>query len=346
MRRHIRFSEQENILILLDQRYLPNKESWFVCRNLREVILAIKDMVIRGAPAIGVVAAYGCYLGTLSLDPDDSEWRELLREKLSLLEDARPTAVNLKYVVDIMRGIWEREPDIGLEELRWIWLKKAKEIHNEDILTNKAIGKHGLQLIKDKKRIMTHCNAGGLATGGYGTALGVIRAAKSAGIDVEVIANETRPFLQGARLTAYELNHDEIRVKVICDNSAGYLMAKGLVDAVIVGADRIVANGDVANKIGTYSLAILAKYHGIPFFVAAPISTFDLNIDTGDKIPIEQRPSKEVTHIAGVQMVPTGVGVYNYAFDVTPNNLISAIICEKGVIYPPFTENIRNLLGS
>ena len=322
MRRHIRFSEQENILILLDQRYLPNKESWFVCRNLREVILAIKDMVVRGAPAIGVVAAYGCYLGTLSLDPDDLEWRELLREKLSLLEDARPTAVNLKYVVDIMRGIWEREPDMGLEELRWIWLKKAKEIHNEDILTNKAIGRHGLQLIKDKKRIMTHCNAGGLATGGYGTALGVIRAAKSAGIDVEVIANETRPFLQGARLTAYELNHDEIRVKVICDNSAGYLMAKGLVDAVIVGADRIVANGDVANKIGTYSLAILAKYHGIPFFVAAPISTFDLNIDTGDKIPIEQRPSKEVTHIAGVQMVPTGVGVYNYAFDVTPNNLI------------------------
>jgi len=344
MRRHIKFSEEENVLILLDQRYLPTKEEWFVCKNLQEVIFAIKNMVIRGAPAIGVVAAYGCYLGTLNLDSDDPEWRELLKRKLIELEDARPTAVNLRYVVQIMRDIWEKDEDIGLDELRWIWLKKAKEIHNEDIMINKTIGKYGLELIKDKKCIMTHCNAGALATGGYGTALGVIRAAKSANLDIEVIANETRPFLQGARLTAYELHHDDIKVKVICDNSAGYLMSQNMVDAVIVGADRIVANGDTANKIGTYSLAILAKYHNIPFYVAAPTSTFDLTLKNGKEIPIEKRPAKEVTHIGETKIVPDGVEVYNFAFDVTPGNLITAFICEKGIIYPPYEKNIPAMI--
>ncbi len=340
MKRHIRFSEDENILVLLDQRYLPGKEEWFVCRNLRDVVFAIKNMVIRGAPAIGVVAAYGCYLGTINLVSEDLEWRELLRKKLIDLEEARPTAVNLKHVVNIMRDIWESDPEIELEELRWIWLKKAKEIHNEDILVNKAIGKHGVKLLQGKRYIMTYCNAGGLATGGYGTALGIVRAAKSSGMDIEVIANETRPFLQGARLTAYELNHDDIKVRVICDNSAGMLMAKKMVDVVIVGADRIVLNGDTANKIGTYSLAVLAKYHNIPFYVAAPISTFDVELKRGEEIPIEQRPAREVTHIRDIQIVPEGVDVYNFAFDVTPGELITAIVCEKGIIYPPYEKNI------
>ncbi len=343
MWRHIKFSEEENALFLLDQRFLPERERWFTCRCLRDVILAIKKMVIRGAPAIGVAAAYGCYLATVNLQPEEG-WEELLENKISLLEEARPTAINLKYVVNKMRGIWRKGGKISLDELRWMWLKTAKDIHQEDILINKAIGKHGVELIKDKKRIMTHCNAGALATGGYGTALGVIRAAKSQGLDIEVIACETRPFLQGARLTAYELHNDEITTHVICDSSAALLMAKDMVDAIIVGADRIVANGDTANKIGTYSLAVLAKYHKIPFYVAAPISTFDLTLSSGKEIPIEERPPREVTHIRDIRIVPEGVDVYNYAFDVTPAPLIDAIICEKGVIYPPFDENIPKIV--
>ena len=344
MKRHIRFSDEENILVLLDQRYLPTEERWYVCKNLRDVVKAIKNMVIRGAPAIGVVAGYGCYLGTLNLESQDPQWRELLKKKLIELEEARPTAVNLKYIVNIMRKTWEKDPEMELDELRWVWLKKAKEIHNEDILINKRLGTFGAEILQGKKRIMTHCNAGALATGGYGTALGIIRAMKSMYGDVEVIANETRPFLQGARLTAYELHHDDIKVTVVCDNSAGYLMSQKMVDAVVVGADRIVANGDTANKIGTYSLAILAKHHNIPFYVAAPTSTFDLSLADGSQIPIEKRSSKEVTHIFETQIVPDGVSVYNFAFDVTPAELVTAFICEKGVIYPPFKENILKVI--
>ncbi len=344
MWRHIKFSEEENALFLLDQRALPQRERWFTCRCLRDVVHAIKKMVIRGAPAIGVVAAYGCYLATLSIQGEEG-WQDVLRDKLSLLEDARPTAVNLRYVVERMRSILDNDGDITVDELRWMWLKMAKDIHQEDILINKAIGREGLALIRDKRRIMTHCNAGALATGGYGTALGVVRAAKSQGMDIEVIACETRPFLQGARLTAYELQNDGIRTHVICDNSAGFLMAKKMVDAVIVGADRIVRNGDTANKIGTYSLAVLARHHEIPFYVAAPLSTFDMRLAHGEEIPIEERGEKEVTHIGEMRIVPEGVGVYNYAFDVTPGMLIDAIICEKGIIYPPFEENIPKVMG-
>ncbi len=344
MWRHIRFSEQENALFLLDQRFLPERERWFICRCLRDVILAIKKMVIRGAPAIGVVAAYGAYLATVNLQGEEG-WEETLRQKISLLEESRPTAVNLRYALDRMMSIWEEGGDVSLDELRWMWLKTAKDIHQEDILINKAIGKHGVKLIEDKKRIMTHCNAGALATGGYGTALGIIRAARSQGLEIEVIACETRPFLQGARLTAYELHNDEIPVRVICDSSAGFLMEKNMVEAIIVGADRIVANGDTANKIGTYSLAILARYHNIPFYVAAPTSTFDLSLSSGEEIPIEERPSREVTHIRDMRIVPEGVDVYNYAFDITPGALIDAIVCEEGVIYPPFTKNIPEIVG-
>ncbi len=344
MKRHIRFSDEENFLILLDQRYLP-EEKWFTCKNVEDIVYAIKKMVVRGAPAIGIVAGYGCYLAAATTDPSDPNWQKVLKEKLEFIESARPTAVNLMHVVKRMEEAWKLDPDVSLEDLKWIWLKMAKEIHQEDILANQTMGKLAQELIPEKATIMTHCNAGALATGGYGTALGVIRAAKSAGKDIKVIANETRPFLQGARITAYELYYDEIPVKVVCDNQAAFLMAKGMVDLVIVGADRIASNGDTANKIGTYNLAILCNYHNIPFYVAAPSSTFDLNISSGEEIPIEERPSKEVTHINGKRIVPEGVEVYNFAFDVTPNELITAIVTEKGIIRPPFGLNIEKLIG-
>ncbi len=344
MKRHIRFSDEENFLVLLDQRYLP-EEKWFTCRTAEDIVYAIKNMVVRGAPAIGIVAGYGCYLAAATTDPSDPNWQQVLKDKLKFIASARPTAVNLMHVVKRMEEAWELDPDVSLEDLKWIWLKMAKEIHQEDILANQAMGKFGQELIPEKATIMTHCNAGALATGGYGTALGVIRAAKSAGKDIKVIANETRPFLQGARITAYELHYDGIPVKVVCDNQAAFLMAKGMVDLVIVGADRIASNGDTANKIGTYNLAILCNYHNIPFYVAAPSSTFDLSISSGEEIPIEERTSKEVTHINGKRVVPEGVEVYNFAFDVTPNKLITAIITEKGIIRPPFDLNIEKIIG-
>ena len=344
MKRHIKYSESEQALFLLDQRYLPHKESWFVCRRVKDVVYGLQKMVVRGAPAIGIVAAYGCCLATLGIDAEEPDWQEQLEEKLYRMANARPTAVNLSYVVHKMYQAWEADPEIGLEDLHWMWLRLAKEIHSEDIVANKAIGKHGLELIRDKKSIMTHCNAGALATGGYGTALGVVRAAKSAGLDIQVIANETRPFFQGARLTAYELQQDQIPVRVACDNAAALLMQKGLVDTVLVGADRIVANGDTANKIGTYNLALLARQHGIPFYVAAPSSTFDLETPRGESIPIESRPDSEVTHVRDYQITPSGVQVYNYAFDVTPSSLIDRIICERGILSAPFDQDIARVI--
>jgi methylthioribose-1-phosphate isomerase len=345
MKRHIKYSESEQALFLLDQRHLPHKESWFVCRRVKDVVYGLQKMVVRGAPAIGITAAYGCALATLSLDAEEPDWQEQLEEKLYRMANARPTAVNLSYVVERMHEAWEADPEIGLEDLHWMWLRLAKEIHSEDIAANKALGKHGLELIRDKRSIMTHCNAGALATGGYGTALGVVRAAKSAGLDIQVIANETRPFFQGARLTAYELQQDDIPVRVACDNAAALLMKKGLVEAVLVGADRIVANGDTANKIGTYNLALLARQHGIPFYVAAPSSTFDAKTPSGESIPIESRSDHEVTHIKDHQITPSGVPVYNYAFDVTPSSLIDRIICERGVLSPPFGEEIAKVVA-
>ncbi len=345
MKRHIRFSEEEKALLLLDQRYLPNEEKWFVCRRVRDGIEALQKMVVRGAPAIGVTAAYCCCLGALTQDEGDPEWQKNLAEKLQRLARSRPTAVNLDYAVDRMLRAWKADADIGLNDLRWVWIRLAKDIHAEDIAANKAIGKVGMALFQDGDRIMTHCNAGALATGGYGTALGVFRAAKSAGKELSVIANETRPFLQGARLTAYELLQDNIRVSVACDNAAALLMSRGLVNGVVVGADRIAANGDTANKIGTWNLAILARENGIPFYVAAPSTTFDLDIQSGQDIPIEERPSSEVTHINKVRITPRDVPVFNFAFDVTPAELITGFLTEKGMLQPPFTESIAARLG-
>lgn len=345
MKRHIRYSESENALLLLDQRYLPNIEKWYVCKNIADIIFAIQNMVIRGAPAIGVTAAYGCYLAARNLDEELTDWKNQLTQKLEQLAKARPTAVNLAWAVEKMSGAWKADFDIALWDLCWLWLRMARDIENEDIAANKAMGFAGSALLRDGDTVMTHCNAGALATAGYGTALGVIRAAKSEEKRIKVIANETRPLLQGARLTAYELLQDDIEVQVACDNAAGLLMSRSLVDAIIVGADRVASNGDVANKIGTYSLALLAKAHKVPFYVAAPSSTFDLNIKSGQDIPIEVRSETELTHVNNLMLTPEDVPVFNYAFDITPNSLITAIITEKGIFYPPYEQTIAHKLG-
>lgn len=342
MKRHIRFFPEEQMLMLLDQRYLPDQEKWFECRSLRDVIDSIQKMVIRGAPALGVVAAYGCCLSAATLDSRDPEWQRALNAKLTRLAEARPTAVNLASVVERMRDIWKSNADIKLGDLLWLWVRAAKDVHSEDIATNKAIGENGMELLQDGDRVMTHCNAGALATGGYGTALGVFRAAKSAGKELIIIANETRPFLQGARITAYELYQDGFSVQVACDNAAGYLMNKGLIDKIVLGADRITLNRDVVNKIGTYTLALLASYHQIPFYVAAPCSTFDPEMHEGEKVPIEERSGAEVSQIGEYRIVPEDVEVLNYAFDVTPSNLISGIITEKRILWPPYTEAVKS----
>ena len=346
MKRHIRFFPEEQVITLLDQRYLPEQEKWFVCRRLRDVIEAMQNMVVRGAPALGVVAAYACCLSAATMDSGNPEWQKELDQKLDRLANSRPTAVNLVHVVSKMREVWKSDADIKLQDLLWLWVRVAKELHAEDVSTNKAIGAYGVELMEEGDSVMTHCNAGALATGGYGTALGVFRAAKSEGMELHAIANETRPFLQGARLTAYELVQDGISVSVACDNAAGYLMSKGSVDKVLVGADRITLNGDTVNKIGTYSLALLAYYHQIPFYVAAPSSTFDRHLVQGEEVPIEERPHKEVSRIGEHKIVPPGVGVFNYAFDITPNNLISGIVTEKGVLRTPYTASIKDTIFS
>jgi methylthioribose-1-phosphate isomerase len=279
------------------------------------------------------------------MDEESADWKERLEGELDQLVKARPTAINLAWAVERMYTAWEADFEIALQDLLWLWLKLAKDIESEDIAMNKAMGHAGSALLRDGDTVMTHCNAGALATAGYGTALGVIRAAKSEGKSISVIANETRPLLQGARLTAYELMQDHIPVQVACDNAAGLLMSRGLVDAIIVGADRIASNGDVANKIGTYSLALLAKAHKVPFYVAAPSSTFDLSIHSGDDIPIEVRSETEVTHVEKVKIAPEDVSAYNYAFDITPHSLITAIITEKGLFYPPYKQSITHKLG-
>jgi methylthioribose-1-phosphate isomerase len=333
---HINFNRERNSLFLLDQRFLPDHEDWFECRTVEDVVSALKEMVIRGAPAIGVCAAYGCYLAAAELGhSEQGDWPERLQSRLDYLARARPTAVNLSWAVDYMRGSWEKET-LSLEDLKKLWLDKADSLLERDREINRRIGHFGQELLTDGDRVMTHCNAGALATAGYGTALGVIRGAWEAGKNVFVIANETRPFLQGSRLTAYELKQDDIPVRVACDNACGLLMRRGLVDKVVVGADRIAANGDVANKIGTYTVAVLAREHGIPFYVAAPRYSFDLKCPSGEEIPLEQRPEKEVTHVRETRIAPSGVGVYNFAFDITPAEYVSGFITEDGVVHPPF----------
>ena len=325
---------------MLDQRLLPHREVYRVCRNYDQVADAIRKMVIRGAPAIGVAAAMGVALGALKA-PAKTFDRDFERILL-ILGKTRPTAVNLFWALGRMRQVYSENRSGGVDLVKRALKDEAQKIYKEDIAANKQIGRNGASLLRNAKQIMTHCNAGALATAGYGTALGVIRALKESGKEFEVFVNETRPFLQGARLTAWELKKEKIPATLITDSMAGYLMQQGRVDAVVVGCDRVAANGDVANKIGTYTIAVLARRHGIPFFVAGPTSSIDVNCVSGKDIPIEQRDAKEVSHIFGKALAPKGMRVLNPAFDVTSQDLITAIITEKGVIHPPYQQNIRN----
>lgn len=336
-----------NRLYLLDQTQIPAKTIYLECKNEDDVGKAIKRLSVRGAPAIGAAAAYGMVLGALVYkNLDKNNFLEKVVEIANKLVATRPTAVNLKWAVDrVLQKIFSSEND-NVEELISEMLDEAHTIFQEDFEGNKLMGLHGLKLIKNGARILTHCNAGALATAGYGTALGVIRAAHEKGLDVSVYANETRPLLQGARLTAWEMIQEGIPVTLITDNMAGYLMCRQMVDMVIVGADRISSNGDVANKIGTYGLAVLAKEHGIPFYVAAPLSTIDFDIDSGDQIPIEEREWYEVTSLDGKLIAPEGVKVWNPAFDVTPSDLVTAIITDKGIAKAPYKESLEQLRSS
>ncbi len=332
---------QEGVLRLIDQRRLPTEEVWLEYTDYLEVAEAIRSMVVRGAPAIGITAAYGAYFGALAIKAET--YTDFIREfdqVCEVLAGTRPTAVNLCWALERMKSLVRANDDQPVGNLKIGLEYEAMAINEEDVRINMSMGRHGAALLPDEVRILTHCNAGALATGGYGTALGVIRAAVAAGKQVSVFADETRPFLQGSRLTAWELQKDNIQTVLICDNMAGYLMSMGMIDAVIVGADRIAANGDVANKIGTYTVAVLAKEHKIPFYVAAPISTIDLQIPDGSEIPIEQRDTREVTHLGEQQLAPANIAVLNPAFDVTPARLVSAIITEYGVASGDYTKQL------
>lgn len=331
-------------LHVLDQTLLPEQEVWEDCDTYELVAEAIEKMKVRGAPAIGATAAYGIAIGAQAgthLDKD--AFLNYLDHVCARLAQTRPTAVNLFWAITRMRELIKENTDLSVTELAELITREADLIAEEDVELNKTIGQNGLPLIPENARILTHCNTGSLATVDYGTALGVIRAAQEAGKNVSVYADETRPYLQGARLTAFELHRDNIPVTVVTDSMAGYLMQQKMVDLVIVGADRITANGDAANKIGTYSLAVLAKHHGIPFYVAAPMSTLDYEMETGAEIEIEQRSSDEVVFIGGKRMVPEGVPALHPAFDVTPHDLITAIITDKGVVHGPNTETMAKL---
>ena len=337
-------------VLMLDQRLLPNEEKYLTLRSYDEVAQAIKKMVVRGAPAIGVSAAMGLALGaTQSVSTSLPDLEFDFKYMCDVMGATRPTAVNLFWAIERMRGVIakaKQENIRDVDEVRKLLTDEALLIYNEDIEANRAIGLFGGELIKDGATVLTHCNAGALATAGdYGTALGVIRGAIAAGKKVAVIADETRPFLQGSRLTAWELAKDNIPVTVITDNMAGHIMKQGKIDCVVVGADRIAANGDAANKIGTYMVAVLAKQHNIPFYVAAPLSTVDLATATGEDIPIEERDAKEVTHLRDYQLTPDGVEVHNFAFDVTPNEFIAAIITDRGVARAPYTHSLEKLKG-
>lgn len=335
---------QDGEFYILDQTKLPGTCEYICCRDFITVAEAIKRLSVRGAPAIGAAAAYGLVLGAMRLErKGPSEFLDGVEEIAGQLSATRPTAVNLNWALERMlakaRSVMPMEP----ESLIGVMLREAELIYREDFEGNREMGRFGQELIPDGARILTHCNAGALATAGYGTALGVIRAAHEAGKKVTVYADETRPILQGARLTAWEMVQEGIPVTLITDNMAGYLMARGMADLVIVGSDRIAANGDVANKIGTYGVAVLAREHGIPFYVAAPFSTIDISLKSGAEIPIEERSPEEVTHIGGVRVAPEGVKVWNPAFDVTPASLVSAIITERGVLKPPYDISIKEL---
>ena len=322
-------------VVMIDQTRLPREQSFVTCRTYLEVADAIKTMVIRGAPAIGVAAAMGVALGV----QEGADFETVCKT----LAATRPTAVNLFWAIHRMKKLHAELQSAPRAEIIQRMVQEAKQIRVDDIAICQAIGRHGEPLVPDGKTVLTHCNAGALATAGYGTALGVIRAAVSAGKQIDVFADETRPFLQGARLTAWELQQDGIATTLITDNMAGHFLHSGRIGCVVVGADRIAANGDVANKIGTYSVAVLAKENGIPFYVAAPVSTFDLTLPSGDSIPIEQRSADEVTHVFGVPVAPEAIAAANPAFDVTPARYVTAIICERGVARAPYEESLRKL---
>ncbi|PLX86867.1 MAG: S-methyl-5-thioribose-1-phosphate isomerase [Desulfuromonas sp.] len=329
---------------MLDQRLLPAEEVWIDYTSCEGVAEAIRTMVVRGAPAIGVAAAIGVWFGVRDLETESCEEFYTEMEKIcAVLAATRPTAVNLFWALERMKSFAKANLDRSVMELKIGLEYEALAITQEDEQLCIKLGRQGESLIPDGARVLTHCNAGALATAGYGTALGVIRAAVAAGKKISVIADETRPFLQGSRLTAWELQKDNIPVTLICDNMAGYLMSKGEIDCVIVGADRIAANGDVANKIGTYTVAVLAKEHNIPFYVAAPLSTIDLSLSDGSQIPIEERGAREITHVKDIQLAPEGIEVRNPAFDVTPNRLVSAIITERGVVTEHYLQNLSAL---
>jgi methylthioribose-1-phosphate isomerase len=331
-------------IILLDQSRLPEHEVYVECREVSELADCIRRLVIRGAPAIGVAAAMGIALGAGKIKTGDiRKFRSEVEKICTILAATRPTAVNLFWSIDRMKKVVDVYAGMGIEVVKERLKKEALKIYREDIEINREMGKQGRELIRDGARILTHCNAGALATAGYGTALGVIRAAKEEGKRIEVFACETRPVLQGSRLTAWELKKSRIKVTVLTDGAAAFLMQKKMVDLVITGADRIVANGDSANKIGTYALAISAGAHGIPFYIAAPLSTIDVRIRSGKEIPIELRSGEEVTHIQGQRFVPQGIKAWNPAFDVTPAEYITAIITEKGIVKKPYLRSIRNI---
>lgn len=334
---------------MLDQRLLPTEEKYLMLRSYEEVAEAIKKMVVRGAPAIGVSAAMGLALGaSQSVGTSVADLEDDFEYMCQVMSATRPTAVNLFWAIERMRETFRQEKarTENVLTVKARLIEEARKIFDDDIEANRALGRFGGELLSDGDTVLTHCNAGALATAGdYGTALGVVRGAIDAGKHIAVIADETRPFLQGLRLTAWELAKDNIPVTVITDNMAGHVMKSGKINAVVVGADRIAANGDAANKIGTYMVAVLARRHQIPFYVAAPVSTLDLSLKSGDEIPIEERDRKEVTHIKEHQLAPDGVGVQNPAFDVTPNDLITAIITDKGVARPPYVSSLRELMN-
>jgi methylthioribose-1-phosphate isomerase len=326
-------------VVMIDQTRLPREAVYVTCRNYREVADAIRTMIIRGAPAIGVAAAMGIALGALESEDLDVDMPVIC----DTIAQTRPTAVNLFWAIERMKQLYASVRHLPIEQIREHLVAEAQKVRQEDIAINEAMGRYGAPLVPDGKTVLTHCNAGALATAGFGTALGVIRAAVQMGKNIDVFADETRPFLQGARLTAWELQRDGIPTTLITDNMAGHFLKTGRIGCVVVGADRIAANGDVANKVGTYGLAVLAKENGVPFYVAAPTSTLDLTLTSGDEIPIEERAAKEVTHVQGVNIAPDGIRVANPAFDVTPNRYVTAIITERGVAQAPFGESLRRL---
>jgi len=332
---------------MVDQRKIPSKIDWYICRGYKDVIKAIEKMVIRGAPAIGVAGAMGLALGAYSIrSKSKTTFLDRFKEIADEMLLARPTAVNLRWAIERMESLVKKMVEQPVNEIKSALKQESEKILAEDIEINRMIGKNGQGLIPNGSTILTHCNAGALATGGYGTALGVIRAASENGKDIRVIADETRPWLQGLRLTAFELMEENIPVSVIVDNAAGFLMRKKMINLVITGADRIALNGDVANKIGTYQVAVLAKTNRIPFYVAAPLSTIDPTIKNGDMIPVEERNPEEIIKFGKIQIGPSGVHALNPAFDITPAKYVSAIITEKRIIRPPFTRRIKELLDA